>query len=899
MAAAAGVVDGEAELYRDIGDYGAIGDMHGVALVSRDGSIDYCSLPYMDSPTVFAALLDDDVGGRFSICPDGEFRSVQEYLKDTNILSCTFETAEGRVALYDFMPITASDLAGKDEHLVHRCLKGLSGEVRLTARCFPAPGYGLEKFRLERDGDMVRVRCSDETFTLVVRARGCSIEIEPGRGVTVGFSLREGEDAHFEFLFGDGPPAGDGDCALEECREFWIGWLHTCVGDRCVFWGEYMDMVNRSLLALKLLTFQPTGAIAAAATTSLPESLGGERNWDYRATWLRDSAFTLKAMFALGHITEADSFVRWLHDTYRRHGSRDLQIMYSLTGERELEERTLEHLEGYRGSRPVRVGNAAFRQQQWDIYGEVMDSALRLSDYAGRIDETLWPFFRDVCSSAARDWKKPDHGLWEVRNGPFHFVYSKVMCWVALDRGIKIARRYGFPAPLDEWEKVCEAIREEVLARGYDRGLGSFVQRYGSSELDASLLLLGLMDFLPLEDSRMQGTIRACTKELMRDGFLLRYAADDGLEGEEGAFLLCNFWLVECLARLGRLDEARELLATTCRAANHLGLFAEEYDQDKSVLLGNFPQAFSHIGYINAVAAIMDMQGRLAREGSRGPLVSRMRKLIPRRAVLNSTERAVEGTGSDVAPRLKVALNHLQGAFFDTSTGRVDYRAMRASGSFREYLALAEELNGFDPSSLQTGGERKAFWLNIYNILIIHGIIHFDITHSVKDVVDFFGRIGYMVGGLFFSPDDVEHGILRGNRPQPGSRRKPFAGRDRRRALCVEVLDPRIHFALVCGASSCPPIEFYDAVKIEAQLDIAGRSFVNREGLSLDREGGIVHLSSIFRWYARDFAKTRKGVLDFALQFADDATREYVAENRKGLAVRYSSYDWDLNKTLG
>ena len=634
-------------------------------------------------------------------------------------------------------------------------------------------------------------------------------------------------------------------------------------------------------------------------TTSLPEAIGGERNWDYRYTWLRDASFTLKALFALGHVSEADSFIRWLHDIYRNNGSRNLQIMYSIHGQQALEEKSLTHLAGYRNSRPVRIGNGAGGQNQWDIYGEVMDAALRLSDYAGKIDEELWPFFRDICEMAIENWRKPDDGIWEVRNGPYHFVYSKVMCWVALDRGITIAGRFGFDAPLARWSKEREIIRDEVLSRGFSRERNSFVQRYDTDLLDASLLLLPLVNFLPVSDSRIQGTIEACRSRLLQNGFVRRYIADDGLEGEEGGFVLCNFWLIECLALSGRIEEAEILLGRTMLAANDLGLFAEEYAPGRNEMLGNFPQAFSHIGYINAVGALLAGKAPAETPDTELSLMQWLQRLIPLQLTLNSPTGGTSESPEKIDVRLKKMLGRLQGAFFDTKLGRVDYTAMKRSGSFREYQHLARELQGFDPGGLKSDDERKAFWINIYNILIIHGVIALDISRSVLEIVNFFGRIGYEIGGAFYSPDDVEHGILRKNRPHPAFPVRPFSSGDPRLRYAVRTFDPRIHFALVCASSSCPPIEFYDAEKIDRQLDIAARSFINRRGLELDKKKGEISLSRIFQWYEGDFGSSKEEVLDYILRFADEELRLAVESAREGLRISYLPYNWNLNSSLG
>ncbi|NEX14110.1 MAG: glycoside hydrolase family 15 [Prosthecochloris sp.] len=885
-------------MYREIADYGLIGDMHSVALVSGDGSIDYCSLPFLDSPTVFASLLDDEKGGFFSIRPKESFTSSQQYVQDTNVLVSTFKNDDGQADLYDFMPVATRHLVTSKEHRIDRCLEMKSGILEFELAFMPRPDYAKTIPVVTCRGNRISAFSHEQPLTLIhslqeYRVRQCNSGI-----VVIDFSLSAEQSARFSLIYGDATESVSDSCSLEKNIEFWKNWLHNCMGEHCAFLGEYTQMVNRSLLALKLLTFHPTGAIAAAGTTSLPEAIGGERNWDYRFTWLRDASFTLKAFFSLGHITEADGFIRWLHATYRKHEKETIRIMYSIRGKEMLHEKELSHLKGYKNSTPVRIGNLAHKQNQWDIYGEVMDAALRLSDYAGKIDEELWPFFRDICTMAMKNWQKPDDGIWEVRNGPCHFVYSKVMCWVALDRGIIIANRYGFDAPVAEWIEERETIKTDILEKGFNRDLKSFVQRYGSLELDASLLLLPLANFLPINDERIQGTINACKKELLHDGFLSRYIADDGLDGEEGAFVLCNFWLIECLARSDRIEEAEKLMKETLHSANRLGLFSEEFNSSTGELLGNFPQAFSHIGYINAVSAILNARGRSFEEEAKTTLADKLSKILPFQANLNDGPETADATDTEIAVRLKKLLGKLQGAFFNVSMGRVNYQAMKQSERFREYQQLAVNLRSFSPESLGNDNEKKAFWINIYNILIIHGVIEFDIRNSVLEIINFFGRIGYTIGNTFFSPDDIEHGILRKNRHHPAFMLRPFSPFDSRLPLMVETFDPRIHFALVCASSSCPPIEFYDPEHIDDQLDIATRSFIIRRGIETDSENNTVRLSEIFKWYQHDFGKDKTEALSYIAEFANEKTRQFILKNPGKLKVEYLPYNWNLNSTL-
>lgn len=885
-------------MYKNIADYGLIGDMHAAALVSSDGSIDYCSMPNLDSPTVFASLLDDEKGGFFRIQPQAEFSSRQSYIQDTNVLTCEFETSHAKATLVDFMPIATQPEDGHKAHVIHRCLKMESGQMDFTLELMVRPHYAATVPEIEQQEHIVEFSSEEQTFILVINAGKYHVRQAEQGCLEITFSLDKTQEAHFDFIYGQDIPGQEVRCSVDETCRFWREWVQGCASGACRYWTESNAMLNRSLLALKLLTFEPTGAIAAAATTSLPETVGGQRNWDYRFTWLRDASFTLKAMFAMGHVDEAQDFAQWLHNTYKRHGSENLQIMYSLNGESELTEKILDHLKGYKDSRPVRVGNGAFDQRQWDIYGEVMDTALRLSDYIGKIDESLWSFFHDVCELAAKNWHKPDDGIWEVRNGPFHFVYSKIMCWVALDRGIKIAKRYGFNAPLKEWEQTKQAIKQDVLDKGYDQERNTFVQRYGSKDLDASLLLAALMKFLPLDDTRIQGTVSACQQELMRNGFLLRYASHDGLEGEEGGFVLCNFWLIEILALSKKTQEARKILKQTLKAANHLGLFAEEYEFKNGELLGNFPQAFSHIGYINAMVAILNQEEQQQKKMPQESLIYIFKKLLKPRVYLNQRGAKTTSADHDIASQLKQTLNYLQGQYFDVHESRVDYQAMKGSVSFKHYCELADQLRYFDPYQLKTDEEKKAFWINIYNALIIHGVIYFDVKDSVKSIFNFFARIGYNIGGTFFNPNHIEHGILRKNRPHPFRKLRQFWFWDKRKTLSVSEFDPRIHFALVCASSSCPPIEFYEPDSINKQLDLAGRSFVNRRGLKVNKGEKNIYLSPIFEWYVHDFGLNQQEVITYAADFANDCDKEYITQHIQDITVEFLPYDWNLNRRL-
>lgn len=890
----------EESMYKKISDYGIIGNLHTVALIARDGSIDWLCLPFIDSPSIFGALLDDAKGGRFSLTPRGEWDSVAEYLPGTNILKTRFRTRTGVMELTDFMPVPAIGGQGleREGHGLYRHItvsKG-TGEIELVFQ--PRPDYARTPARLEKIAGGVRISNGQEQLIL-----SCTRDIEMKTDdVRASWHLSEGEQVWLHLQQGSAElrPIDERQArkSLKETEDYWRMWLKSEETGLAPQLGPYQDMIDRSALVLKLLYFRETGAIAAAATTSLPEEIGGMRNWDYRYTWIRDTSFTLRALFDLGHLSETKGYMTWIKKVLSEHGAERLQIMYGLRGEENLPEVELSHLEGYKGSRPVRIGNEAAGQKQLDIYGELMDAALKLSGYVGKIDADLWPFLRDVCDHVVGHWKDTDSGIWEIRCGPRHFVYAKVMCWVALDRGIIIAQRYGFPAPLAVWEKVRAEIKNEVLDRGWSRTKQSFVQHYDTEELDATNLLIPLVGFLPFDDRRIISTIEATQNELGSDGFLHRYGGEDGLPGGEGVFLLCSFWLVECLIALGRLDEAEMLLRNMEGFANHLGLFSEEYDVEWQEALGNVPQAFTHIGYINSVLSLR--QARETREGTRlqkeaGARTGRSRK---GRIILNDGKPGEEIPPKEIAPRLKNAMNVLRGAFFDTIQGRVAYERMRDSSAYSNYVELTYSLKHMELDRLKTREEQLAFWINLYNVIVIHGVVELGIRNSVKEVGDFFGRIQYQVGDHFFCAQEIEHGILRGNKRPPYHLSRAFRASDPRARYTIGQMDPRIHFALVCASSSCPPIETYTAERLDQDLMISGKAFVNGGGVVIDRARNNVSLSRVFKWYSRDFGATIAERLRFLAPFLyDPADRAYLMENADRVTVKYQDYDWRLNRS--
>ncbi|MEO8255756.1 MAG: glycoside hydrolase family 15 protein [Acidobacteriota bacterium] len=573
-------------------DYALIGDCETAALVSRAGSIDWLCWPRFDSAACFAALLGTPEHGRWLIAAaDPDARVRRRYRGHTLILETTIETATGAVTVIDFMPPR-----GRNSDVV-RLVKGDRGRVQMRTELILRFDYGRTIPWVTRLADgAFRAIAGPDMVTLhtTVPLRGQDLttigEFEVTAGTTVPFVLIHG-DSHLA------PPAAiDPQSSLEHTATFWSDWV---AAGRCE--GEWSDAVIRSLITLKALTYAPTGGIVAAPTTSLPEELGGSRNWDYRFCWLRDATLTLLSLMNAGYYGEARAWRDWLLRAAAGAPSQ-LQIMYGLAGERRLTEYEVPWLPGYDGSTPVRIGNAAHGQLQLDVFGEVMDALHHAR--RGGLDsrEADWAFQRAMLAHLSTVWHQPDEGIWEVRGGARHFTYSKVMAWVAFDRGIRAMEAFGLDGPIDRWRALRSVIHDEVCARGFDRRIGSFVQSYGSTELDASLLLLPMVGFLPPTDPRVRGTVAAVERRLFVDGFLLRYdpdTSDDGLPGRDGAFLACSFWLADAYVLLHRIDDARRLFERLLALRNDVGLLAEEYDTRAQRLVGNFPQAFSHIALVN------------------------------------------------------------------------------------------------------------------------------------------------------------------------------------------------------------------------------------------------------------------------------------------------------------
>lgn len=597
--------------YQPIENYGLIGNMYTAALVGRHGSIDWFCFPHFDSPSVFAAILDEHKGGHFRIMPCREaVTSKQFYWPDTNVLVTRFLSPDGVGEIVDFMPVglAAQELT---YHGLMRRVRTTRGAMKFRMECHPAFNYARDPHRLQVTPEGARFDTRGLSLALMT-----ALPLQQdGNGVTTEFTLHEGEEAEFVLRevktdVGCGTPlcATEAQELFERTIAYWRRWL-----SQCTYTGRWREMVHRSALALKLLTFEPTGAIVAAPTCSLPESLGGVRNWDYRYTWIRDAAFTIYGLLRIGFTEEAANFMSWLDARCHELGpDGSLQLMYGLDGRHTLTEEILPHFEGYKGSGPVRIGNGAYNQLQLDIYGELLDSVYLYNKYGAPISYDLWVPLRRMVNWVCTHWQQPDEGIWEVRGGQQHFLYSKLMCWVAVDRALRLAEKRSLPADRGEWLKVRDQIYEEIMHKGWNAKHQSFMQSYGSSTLDAANLMMPLTLFLAPTDPRILKTLDAILRTpeqggLVSDSLVYRYntvEAGDGLDGVEGTFNICTFWLVEALTRAGRTDQARLnqarlMFEQMLGYANHLGLYAEELGPSGEAL-GNFPQAFTHLALISA-----------------------------------------------------------------------------------------------------------------------------------------------------------------------------------------------------------------------------------------------------------------------------------------------------------
>ena len=581
----------------DIGSHGLIGDMSSAALVATDGTIDWCCMPRFDSPSVFAALLDSKFGGRFQIALVDVAFTRQAYLRDTNILQTSFTTATGTMTVTDFMPVRRAALSEEAPHEIHRMVRCDSGEVDVSCVFEPRLDYarGVTVLTPLREG--VEARGGRQRLNLLASV---PMRIDGDRAVAR-FPLRQGESVSFVLAYGHGRPLRLSTYRTEERLEDTLRFWHGIVaGIR--YDGAWSEAVTRSLLVLHLMMYRRTGAIIAAPTTSLPETLGGSRNWDYRFAWLRDSSFTVDILYRMGDDTEGDRYIGWLLDQCKLN-DRKTRIVYGETPNTSLRERTLDHLEGYAGSRPVRIGNGAARHLQLDVFGEVILAIHTLFRLQGRILSRAWALVTKFAETVMLNWQRRDRGVWEVRGRQRHFVYSKIMCWAALDRAANIATTLKEDGLARRWSLAAQAIRQQVLTDGWSDSKRAFRQRYDDDVLDASNLVIPFLGFLPPDDPRIRMNADAISRELADGPFVWRYLpseTDDGLDAqEEGAFTLLSFWLIGNLLYTGQTERAAEYFEQIMSHANHLGLFSEMIDPRTGALLGNFPQAYSHVGLIH------------------------------------------------------------------------------------------------------------------------------------------------------------------------------------------------------------------------------------------------------------------------------------------------------------
>jgi GH15 family glucan-1,4-alpha-glucosidase len=592
--------------YLPIADHGIIGDLHSAALVGTDGTIDWYCHDRFDAPSVFGAILDAERGGFFRLTPIRcQWTSKQLYVPDTNVLITRFLSEDGVGEVVDFMPVDERQQGTHHQRLVRRVLC-VKGALNFQAEVEPRFDYGRADAGVAVTDDGAVFASPDLTLSL---SAGVPFE-RTEAGVRATFVLEQGQSATFVLEQGGQPrPYAEDDTRelFNETVDYWLRWIAAAR-----YQGRWREIVRRSALTLKLLTYRPTGALIAAATTSLPEQLRGGRNWDYRYTWIRDAAFSLYALLRLGFTEEAAAFGGWLTARFREEHKGQcgpLQVMYAIDGNPDLEEQILDHWEGYCGSAPVRIGNGAADQLQLDIYGELVDSVYLYNKHGAPISHDAWMDLTQIVNWVCENWDQPDEGIWETRGGRQHFTYSRLMSWVAVERAMRVARQRGLPADLVAWGKTRDAIYGQIMDKGWNEERGAFVQHYGSDVLDASTLLMPLVKFVSPTDPRWLSTLDLMTKELVSDTLVYRYnvrASPDGLEGDEGTFSICSFWYVEALARAGRLDQARIAFEKMLTYANHLGLFSEEIGPHGDQL-GNFPQAFTHLALISA-ATNLDRQ---------------------------------------------------------------------------------------------------------------------------------------------------------------------------------------------------------------------------------------------------------------------------------------------------
>ncbi|TGU71453.1 DUF547 domain-containing protein [Geomonas terrae] len=864
---------------KKISDYGIIGNMQSAALVGQDGAIDWLCLPRLDSPSVFAALLDEERGGTFSVTPDGEWDSLLSYEEDSNVLVGRFRTQGGSYTLTDFLTIPEPDAAGGERDFVLlRLIKVERGTVDVRVRFAPRFDYGRTVPEFAHFPGRGVVAAAGGACLALSSTRTLTVHAGEAAGI---WTLRAGERAVLRLHYGarepDPLPEGRAEQLLVQTLAFWRDWLHESGTGFYNELGPHRVPVIRSLLTLKLLCFEPQGTMAAAATTSLPEEIGGVRNWDYRYSWVRDTCMALTAMFEVGHVEEVQGYLDWLEQVIRKGRRDELQVMYRMDGSSDLAEPSLPHLRGYRDSRPVRAGNLAARQKQFSIYGHVLIAAHLVASRNRGIDPELWHGLTLMCDFARDHWREPDSSIWEMRGGTRHFVHSKAMCWVTLDRGLRIARHLGLQAG-SGWEEPLKEIRGEVLARGWSPRLQSFMLNYDSELLDASALLMSINDFIAYDDPMMLATVDALRRDLALDGFLYRYQGDDGLPGRDATFLACTLWLVTNLAKQGETEEADLLLSLVDQVGGQRHLLAEEYDPMWQEQLGNFPQAFSHEAYVVAATAVANARA----DERRKPRHERV--LAPKPC-------------SGPAPDLEEMAALLAEAAIALASPHPDYRPLTESRMQERLTALLARLAVFPLERLQGREEQITFWCNLHTLLVLYGILSLGVRSSVQEVPRFYRRVGCRIGKEEYSAEVVLHGILRGNRPAPGRLIPPLPPGDPRLAHAIRPGDPRVLCAAFTGTVSSPAITVLSPRALDSDLDAAVRRYLEREA-HFDLAGRRLVLPRLFRWYD-DLGKTGHDVAVFAAGFAGEEIAQEIREHPESFRLEYAQYDWRLSRDEG
>ena len=890
-----------------ISDYAILGNGHTLALASRTGSVDWMCLPFPDSPAVFAALLDERSGGRFAIRPDRDFDAASRYRPGTNVLDTRFRVRAGEALLTDFMPAgpVAREHPENNGRLARR-VHGLTGEVRLWIVCDVRFDTGRRPARWERRDNRCWRLVSRDRHLLLTATRPLCWEEGVAR-----LRLRAGEEVWLALTWGGEsvPAEAELDALLESTERHWREWRNRGEIGRHPAEGFWRESLDRSALALKLLQFRPTGAIAAGATASLPGPSPspirgrGRENRDARHAEIRDAATTLTTLWRLGHVREAGAYLDWIREVLRDSDPQGPEPLHRLgrTGSPPAE-RALRHLAGYKGAGPPRVGGRDADRFPGEICGELLDLFLAVSRCLGRVSVADWEAIRPLADRAADLWRLPESGDRALSDEsddsnepprPVHTTHSKLMCWVALDRGIALALRYGFRADLGRWRTERGELRREILRRGVNRRTGAFQRHYGVDGVDPDLLRIPLVGFLPIHDRRVAATIRAVEAERIRDGGMISDSGEAGASDPSLGFSDGYFRYLRCLIRQGRPDAVEAHLRRMGERTGATGLFGEGFDPVFREILGNYPCAFSHIGH--AATALDWLEAREVPappppRAGRLALLFRIRRLSPPRKPIRSA------VPPDPIRELHEVADRLAGHFQDGHERRIDYAALRNSPFFERMRRCIAALRGFDPAILAADPERIAFWANLFNVLTIHAVLELGIRNSVREVPFFFRRAVYEIGGRPYRLGDIEHGILRGNRRPPYGPSRSFAASDPRRRFAPETFDPRVHFVLVRAGRTDPPLEACVPETLEERFEIAARGFVN--GTSrLDLDERTLWVSELFKWYRADFGRRDGDLVRFAARYwyrSDAADRMFAGADR--IAIRYFPYDRRLNR---